>query len=98
MQEYEICILHNDGSRSMIAIEILFSDHAAVRSAQRLAQGRKFEIWRGSDCIYGHTAGPVLRSSRAHSDDKPTSPVKPPNTDGPVSSNDNQAPSKSAPG
>ena len=53
MREYEICILQNNGSPSLIAMEMQLSDHAAIRSATKLAAGRRFQVWRGGDCIYG---------------------------------------------
>lgn len=53
MHEYEIRILKSDGSCSAIIEQIQVSDHAAIRSAQRIAQKRPFEVWRELDCIYG---------------------------------------------
>jgi len=61
MHEYEICILKG-GVPSIISLEIQLSDHAAIRSAQRLAQGNKFQVWRDGDCIYGLDSKPAFSS------------------------------------
>jgi hypothetical protein len=53
MQIYEIRVLEDDGKTSLIASEVLLSDNAAIRSGKGIAAGRKFEVWRGMDCIYG---------------------------------------------
>ena len=58
MREYEICVLKDDGSASILATEMQLNDNAAIRSAQKLAQGRRFQVWAGDDCIYGLTAKP----------------------------------------
>jgi hypothetical protein len=57
MGEYEIRILRADGRAAIITYEIQLNDNAAIRSALKIANGRKVEIWRGTDCIYG--TGPV---------------------------------------
>ena len=52
MREYEIRVLQEGTLSAIISAEIQVSDRAAIRSAQRMARGRKFEVWRGADCIY----------------------------------------------
>jgi hypothetical protein len=58
MQVYEIRVLEDDGKTSLIASEVQLSDNAAVRSGKGIAAGRKFEVWRGMDCIYGLDPAP----------------------------------------
>jgi hypothetical protein len=53
VHEYEIRILRADGGATLITAEIQLNDNAAIRSAQKLAKGQKFEVWKGMDCIYG---------------------------------------------
>ena len=60
MDEYEIRVLNSNGTCSAIIEQIQLNDHAAIRSAQRIAKEKKFEVWRGLDCIYaGSIAAPV---------------------------------------
>ena len=62
MGEYEIRVLNSNGTCSAIIEQIQLNDHAAIRSAQKMARGQKFEVWRGLDCIYaGSVAAPVPR-------------------------------------
>jgi hypothetical protein len=63
MHEYEIRILKAGGECSAIVEEIQLSDHAAIRSAQKMARGNPFEVWRGLDCIYA--AGAPAADRRA---------------------------------
>lgn len=60
MREYEICIFKNDGSASIIATEIQLNDNAAIRSAYKLAQGRKLAYGAGRDCVYGLSTKPPI--------------------------------------
>ena len=53
MQRYEIRVLGIDGRTALITAETHWNDAAAICSAKRLAQGRKVEVWRGMDCIFG---------------------------------------------
>lgn len=53
MPEYEIHILDDEKSPSIITAEVELSDRAAIQSARRLARGRQFEVWRGLECITG---------------------------------------------
>jgi hypothetical protein len=52
MDEYEIRVLNSNGTCSAIIEQIQLNDHAAIRSAQKMARGQQFEVWRGLDCIY----------------------------------------------
>lgn len=52
MYEYEIHISQAEGSPSLICAEVQLCDQAAIKSARKMAQGRPFEVWRGSDCIF----------------------------------------------
>lgn len=56
MHQYEIRILRDDGSTAVIAADLQLDDDAAMRSARRIARGRRFEVWRGMDCIQPATA------------------------------------------
>ena len=58
MQSYEIRVLEDDGKTSLIASEVQLSDSAAIRSGKGISAGRKFEVWRGMDCIYGVDLAP----------------------------------------
>jgi hypothetical protein len=56
MGEYEIRVLNSNGTCSAIIEQIQLNDHAAIRSAQKMARGQPFEVWRGLDCIYAGSA------------------------------------------
>jgi hypothetical protein len=66
MHAYEIRIFNANGRAGIIGAEVQISDHAAVRSARKLAQGRKFEVWRGMDCIYSDNAALPAQSPPAN--------------------------------
>jgi len=70
MRDYEIRILNPDGSAAIITAEIHLTDASAIRSGRALADGLKFEVWRGMDCIYGGHAPaaeiPVMCSGIGH--------------------------------
>jgi hypothetical protein len=53
MDEYEIHILQDEKSPSIIMAAIQLSDQAAIKSARRMARGRQFEVWRGPECVTG---------------------------------------------
>ncbi len=65
MHEYEVRICNAGGQTAIIAAEVQLNDHAAVRSARKLAQGRKFEVWRGLDCVYSDNPAPPSQSPPA---------------------------------
>lgn len=64
VREYEIRILRSDGTCSAIIEQIQLNDHAAIRSAQKMARERSFEVWRGLDCIYGASGRPLAGGDR----------------------------------
>jgi len=58
MQIYEIRVLDEEGKTALIASEVQLNDNAAIRSGKGIAAGKKFEVWRGMDCIYGIEPAP----------------------------------------
>ena len=64
MHDYEIRILRADRSTNAVIEVMHISDHAAIRAAQKIAEARPFEVWRGLDCIYGRNTGPVTPQPR----------------------------------
>lgn len=67
MQEYEIRVLNANGQTALIAAEVQLNDRAAVRSAKKIANGRKCEVWRGMDCIYPDNLAPPPQPGAATS-------------------------------
>jgi hypothetical protein len=61
MREYEIRILRAPGSPTLIMAGTQLNDFAAVRTARKMARGRKFEVWKDLDCITGMARLPRLR-------------------------------------
>ena len=53
MREYEIRILNEDFSTRAVIKRAHLDAHSAIRSAHKLAAGRRFEVWCGSNCIFG---------------------------------------------
>jgi hypothetical protein len=53
MQTYEIRILNDDLSTRLIVKQQYIGDGAALRSARRFAELRRFEVWRGLTCVSG---------------------------------------------
>ena len=53
MNEYEVRILNEGGTLALLVAEVQLTDFAAIRSAKKMAHGRRFEVWRGSICIFG---------------------------------------------
>jgi hypothetical protein len=68
MHEYEIRVL--TVGRGDTVIELLhLNDHAAIRAAKKLANGKRFEVWRGLDCVYADaTPTPTLSVVRPNAD------------------------------
>jgi hypothetical protein len=60
VHDYEIRILRADRSTHAVVEVMHISDHAAIRAAQKMAEARPFEVWRGLDCIYGRPSGPAV--------------------------------------
>jgi hypothetical protein len=58
MNDYKIRIPSYLGSAAITSAASYFNDDAAIRSAQRLAGNRSFEVWRGLDRIYPTRAKP----------------------------------------
>jgi hypothetical protein len=52
MQEFEIRVLRDDGTPSIISTLRLFSTQAAVGATLRIARGRAFEVWCDDRCVY----------------------------------------------
>jgi hypothetical protein len=58
MHEYEIRILRADGRSSLITSQIHLNDYAAIRSALKLANGKRVEVWHGLERVYSSSAMP----------------------------------------
>lgn len=70
MDQYPICLMDDDGRTALIVAAIHLNDNAAVRSAQKIANRRKFEVWKGMECIYGTRdaqLSPLSTSNLSHS-------------------------------
>ncbi|HEY2007643.1 MAG TPA: hypothetical protein VGH23_01545 [Rhizomicrobium sp.] len=52
MGDYEIRLLNEDGTVATANSENAFNDAAAIHAAHKVAKGRAFEVWRGSERIY----------------------------------------------
>jgi hypothetical protein len=63
MHEYEIRIL-SAGHTVAVIDEVQRSDSFAIRSAKKFAGTRPFEVWRGSDCVYGISGAARARKMR----------------------------------
>ena len=53
MGEYDIHILQNELSPSLISTSEFGSHRKAIEAARRMAHGRQFEVWHGAECITG---------------------------------------------
>ncbi|HEY2007645.1 MAG TPA: hypothetical protein VGH23_01555 [Rhizomicrobium sp.] len=62
MHEYEIRIFHDDGRTAIVLAGTQLNDNAAVRYAKKAAGARKFEVWRGLDCVYGTGLAPIRQT------------------------------------
>ena len=51
MDMYKIRILNPDLSTDLVIAMPHASDHAAIRSARRIAGARGVEVWRDLDCV-----------------------------------------------
>jgi hypothetical protein len=60
MQHYEIRVLREDGTTALMVAALQPNDNEAMRSARKIAGSRKFEVWRGADCIYGAEGAEVI--------------------------------------
>ena len=61
MDAYEIRILREDGSPAFTILEMHLNDKAAIRSGKFMARGRPFEVWCGTECVFGHDSQPPPR-------------------------------------
>jgi hypothetical protein len=52
MDDYEIRILNSQHKTAALIAMLEPSDDFAIRSAERIANGRPVEVWRDLDCIY----------------------------------------------
>ena len=59
MPEYETRVLNPDGKTILISAKTLPTDSLAIRSGKDLAQGSKFEVWKGAHCIYSSMKGAI---------------------------------------
>ena len=50
--QYETRILDDAGKTELILAEIQIADQAAIESAQRIAHGHDFAVWRGMECVF----------------------------------------------
>ena len=53
MHEYEIRIVNSDGIPSLLMVSAQLNANMAIRAARKMANGQPFEVWRGSECVYG---------------------------------------------
>ena len=53
MHHYEIRIMGDDGHATLLLAATHANDNEAIQAAQRIARRRKFEVWKGMDCVYG---------------------------------------------
>lgn len=60
MHQYELRVLREDGTTALMVAAIYLDDNKAVRAARKIAGARKFEVWRGADCIYGTEGAEVI--------------------------------------
>lgn len=52
MKYYEIRVINQKGRASLIYHQLHADDAVAIRSADDIADGQPFEVWRGMDCIH----------------------------------------------
>jgi hypothetical protein len=60
MHEYEIRVLNNFLSTSLVMQTMQLSDHAAIRAGRKIADGEPFEVWQDIRCVYGADAAKPL--------------------------------------
>jgi hypothetical protein len=61
MHDYEIRILNSRLASSAIIEVLEVSDRTAIRSAERMAEGRPVEVWRGIECVYRSSPQGLLK-------------------------------------
>lgn len=52
MGGYEILLLKEEGTVASVSCEFHLTDTTAIYSAHKVAKGKPFEVWRGSERIY----------------------------------------------
>lgn len=52
MQEYEIRVLTDHSSPSLIMKTMHFTDVDAIRAGRKIARASLFEVWRDMECIH----------------------------------------------
>jgi hypothetical protein len=57
---YQIRVLQGDDYPTLITSNISPSDSAAILTGRKLADGKNFEVWRGSQCIYAQSRSEPL--------------------------------------
>ena len=60
MDLYEIRVLDDDGATALIFAAIHLNNNTAIRSAEKIAHGRRFEVWKGMDCVHGSPGAMVI--------------------------------------
>lgn len=60
MHEYEIRVLNNRLSTSLIMKTVQPSDGSAINTGRKIADGQPFEVWRELQCVYGSQAGQLI--------------------------------------
>jgi hypothetical protein len=53
LYEYEIRVLNNRLSTSLIMKTTQLNDYSAVQAGRKMADGQPFEVWRDLQCVYG---------------------------------------------
>lgn len=66
MRPYEIRVMDEHGSTALLLAAVFPNDNAAVRAAQKIANRRRFEVWRGIGCIYGTHDAQVIPMSASN--------------------------------
>jgi hypothetical protein len=67
MYHYEIRVLRDDGTTELLLAAIHPNDNAAMRGARKFAAGRKFEVWRGKERIYGTVGATIINLTISNS-------------------------------
>lgn len=72
MHVYEIRVLRENHTASRLVERMYPNDHEAIEVAQKMAEGRAFEVWRGLNCICDARAAPTPNPQRREQSDNPT--------------------------
>lgn len=52
MDEYQIRILNEDRTTSMVAMSSHLNANMAIAAGMKLAKGLPFEVWRADECVF----------------------------------------------